>query len=484
MPTLKLLTPHEGQTKITENRRRFSVIVCARRFGKTELISAVDPPLIWPVLQGKLVAVFAPVFKDVAPLWDNIISRYGLAPGGLISKKDETKKVIHFITGGRLDFWSLKDKSAQENGRGRKYHLVIYEESQKINDDVLRHNWTKAIRPTLSDFGGRAVFIGTADGREGFFYNLCRRGAAAGAAERNHDGDLDLPATTDGGDDWITFRMITTDNPFIPPAEVKAAAADLDDLTYRQEYFSEFINYAGSAWCYALTDKAVQNRVFIYGSAAPVANFSAPLYLSFDFNKIPMTAIAAQLEPLPLATVNRALNYNTKIHVVKEFKVGEKKGEVKNEASIYDTCQLIRSWIYEKTGKKIGRWTDGGTVKTFNNPFHILVTGDASGDAADGRQRVPKTYYDIICEELSLNRRTQLKIPSKNPYHAASYVQVNTILQRHPDVKINADTAPNLRRDMLTIKADNKRGIIKASGDGRQADLLDCFRYLLNTFCK
>ena len=484
MPTLTLLTPHRGQTTITEKRRRFSVIVCARRFGKTELISAVDPPLIFPVLRGQLVAIFAPVFKDVAPLWDNIVNRYGLAPAGLISKKDETKKVIHFVTGGRLDFWSLKDKSAQENGRGRKYHLVIYEEAQKIADDVLRHNWTKAIRPTLSDYGGEAVFIGTADGRSGFFYDLCRRGAAAGEAEKNHNGELDLPGAPDAGEEWITFRMITTDNPFIPASEVAAAAADLDDLTYRQEYFSEFIEYAGAAWCYALTDKQTLNRVFVRGDEAPRVDFKKPIYLSFDFNKIPMTAIAAHLEPLAPRLVNTALNYKNSIHIIKEFKVGEKKGDVKNEASIYDTCNLIRRWIYEGTGQKVGRWNEGGAVRTYPNNLHILVTGDASGDAADGRQKVPKTYYDIICEELSLTRRTQLKIPSKNPYHAASYVQVNTILQRHPDIKINDSNAPNLRRDMLTIKADNKRGIIKSSGDGRQADLLDCFRYLINTFCK
>jgi hypothetical protein len=478
MPDLYLLAPHKGQKKIQNEVRRYSVIVCSRRFGKTELISAVEMPLISPVLFGSLVAVFAPVFKDVAPLWDNISERYA----ELIARKDETKKVIYFVTGGRLDFWSLKDKSAQENGRGRKYHRVIYEETQKINDQVLRHNWQKAIRPTLADFGGEAYFIGTADGRSGYWYELCKKGAAAGDCEKNNLGDLDLPATGPAAGPWITFRMITTDNPYIKPEEVAAAGEDLDDLTFKQEFYSHFVDYSGAAWCYALTDKAVQNRIFQKGG--PVADFRRRLYLSFDFNKIPMTAIAAQRPPLAPGLQNAALGYFEAIHVVKSFEVGYKRGDIKNEASIFDTCQLIREYIFKETGRKIGRWHENGRDVFYNNPLDILVTGDASGEAADGRQKIPKTYYDIICEELSLNRRTQLKIPSKNPFHAVSYVQVNTLLQRHPNFKINEEEAAGLRRDMLSIKSDEKRGIVKAAGAGRQADLLDCLRYFLNTFCK
>ena len=483
--SLFLLEPHRGQKRIQADARRYNAIPCARRFGKTELISAVEMPLISPVLEGKLVAIFAPVFKDVAPLWEAIIDRYKMkADGGLIKKKDETKKVIHFITGGRLDFWSLKDKSAKDNGRGRKYHRVIYEETQKINENVITHNWQKAISPTLLDYGGEAYFIGTANGRSGFFYDICRKGAKAGDAEKNHIGEVDLPQSKGRPSaDWITFRMITTDNPYMSPERVAEAAEEVDDLTFRQEYFSEFVDYAGAAWCYALTEKTIQNKVFKTATAAPVVNFRDTLYLSFDFNKIPMTAIAAQRRPLPFNRQNAAAGYFDTIEVIKEFRTEEKVGEVKNESSIYDTCRLIREWIFAETGRRVGRWSEGAKGMYFNS-LDILVTGDASGDAADGRQRVPVTYYDIISEELNLNRGTQIKIQKQNPRHAESYVQVNTLLQRHPNFTINVDLCPYLKKDMLTIKADARRGIQKSAGAGKQADLLDCLRYFLWTFCR
>jgi len=112
-----------------------------------------------------------------------------------------------------------------------------------------------------------------------------------------------------------------------------------------------------------------------------------------------------------------------------------------------------------------------------------LVTGDASGATADGRQRVPLDYYKIIQDELQINPEL-FAFPNKNPLHAESYVQVNTIISTCPDFEIYEDLCPGLRTDVLRIKSDNSRGIMKGRGEERQADLLDNLRYLLNSFCK
>jgi hypothetical protein len=132
-----------------------------------------------------------------------------------------------------------------------------------------------------------------------------------------------------------------------------------------------------------------------------------------------------------------------------------------------------------KTGQKFGKWGDRRYPCTL--PF--LITGDASGNRSDGRQKVPKTYYQIIQDELQIAAQ-KIVVPKANPLHAESYVQTNTIISQCPDVKIYEDTCPNLRLDTLRIKSDNNRRIVKGRGEERQADLLDNLRYLFNTFCQ
>jgi hypothetical protein len=477
---ITLYRPHSGQETILKNHRRFNAIVCARRFGKTELIVSVALPLISPaVFEGKLVGVFVDDFKDFAQSWNKIIETFRLqSEGGLIVHKDETSKIIRFLNGGVLEVWSIGDEGRKEKGRGRKYHRVIYEETQKIPSHILEYHWKTVARPTLTDFKGEAFFIGTAAGKDNYWYRLCQNGARAGAVENNCYGDIDLPQSENGTDSWITFRMETTKNPLIDPAEVEDAARDLDRLTFEQEYKSVFVDYSGEAWVYVLKEKALQQKVF--QPSKPINWDLEEIYISFDFNKIPMTAAAMKKTSLPLKSIEET-KYIYGVHIVKEFKIGSIE---RGEASIYDTCKLIREWIYSETGKKIGAWYDGETIKArYPCTVPILITGDASGDRSDGRQKQPKTYYEIIQDELQLPRE-RIKVPAANPLHADSYVQVNTIISKCPDFQIYEDKCTNLRMDVLRIKANNSRQIMKGKGEERQADLLDNLRYLLNTFCK
>ena len=455
---IRIYKPHPGQRRILTESRRFNVIVCARRFGKTELITSVKMPLISPaVFDGKKVGIFVDDFKDFAQSWQRIVEVYKLASeGGLILKKDETTKMMQFIGGGILEVWSIGDEGRKDKGRGRKYNRIIYEETQKIPDKVMKYHWQSVARPALTDYKGDAFFIGTAAGKNNFWYSLCQKGAANGICEYNRYGDKDLPVAG-ATDDWMTFRMVTTDNPRIDPEEVVSASSDLDRLTFEQEYMSVFVDYDGEAWVYSLKDKTNQLRVF--RPSLPVNVKAEQLYLSFDFNKIPMTCVVMKKTMLtPQQMQDSRFRYG--IHFVKEFKIGS---EERGEASIYDTCQAIREWVYQETGLKIGMWSDGNRT--------------------DGRQKVPVTYYQIIQEELQIVPQ-QFKILKANPHHAESYVQVNTLIEKCPDFVIYEDKCPSLRMDCLRIKSNNSRQILKAKGEERQADLLDCMRYALWTFCQ
>ena len=483
---ISLYKMHEGQLHIKQNARRFNCIPCARRFGKTQFICTTRDNLILPaVLHGKCIAIFTPVMKDFERSFTQIKEIYK----DLILKQDSQARIIYFVGGGELRVYSLSDKGDQDSGRGNPFDRVIYEETQKIPDDVFRHNWTQAIRPALSDRKGDAYFIGTAFGRDNFWHQLCSRGAKNGDCVVNSDGEADLDISHyqstnaedfDFGDDrdWITFRMVSTVNPIMTESEVMSARKDLDELSWKQEYFSHFCNFSGNIWAYVLKDRTLQKKLF---RPLEKVNFNDRIYLSFDFNKVPMTALVMQKK-----YHSEKVAYDTKFKysplMKKVFKVGKKGAS----ATIFDTCEAIRVWIYQNTGKKIGTWRDekGNIIGKYPCTFNVKVTGDASGNATSGMVKDPTDYYRIIKEELQLAEMMLDGVPKANPYHADSHLQVNTILSRCPEVGIDETECQELQKDLLRIKDDGKHGIPKAAGEEKQADLLDCLRYMFHAFCR
>ena len=165
---IELYRPHAGQQRIQKTHRRFNCIVCARRFGKTELITSVALPLIAPaVFEGKKVGIFLDDFKDFAQSWNKIVEVFKMQnEGGIITQKNDSEKIMTFIGGGLLEVWSIGDEGRKDKGRGRKYHRVIYEETQKIPSHILEYHWKTVARPTLTDYKGEAFFIGTASGKD------------------------------------------------------------------------------------------------------------------------------------------------------------------------------------------------------------------------------------------------------------------------------------------------------------------------------
>jgi len=464
---ISLLKALPAQVKISDEAKRFNVIITGRRVGKSEATHsvyrqgrAVTLPLIMPAAkQGMPIGLFAESFKDLQQIWNAI--RTNFEP--LIKRMDATHHTVLFHGGGTLDFFSLANVSRQEAGRGLKFARIIVEETQKINNDIFKHWWNNAARATLMDYGGDAFFIGNPNGQGTFLHTLARRGA---------NGEEDLPIVAGDWKSWKTFRFTTYDNPVIDLAEIEETRQELDLLSFQQEIFGVFVNYAGEIWCYTLKEPSIQQKVITSGLRV---NRSLPLVFSFDFNKRPMTALAMQFPPMLFETQQQAATVSglikSGIHCIKDFVTN-----IQTDASIYDTCRLVREFVFEVYGVKIGKWPDG----YFYNSLPIFVTGDASGNSTDGRQSDPTTYYEIICGELGLNQISNVRILSSNPHHSESYVKINSNLANNANCKIDRDGCPNLVKDMLGVKSDKFRGIDKK--DALKSHLLDCFRYGVHNF--
>ncbi|WP_248785765.1 hypothetical protein, partial [Escherichia coli] len=67
--SIQLQKPHYNQDKVLKEAKRFSVLKCGRRFGKSTLsIYKAAEALV----QGHYVAYFAPTYKDASEWWSEI----------------------------------------------------------------------------------------------------------------------------------------------------------------------------------------------------------------------------------------------------------------------------------------------------------------------------------------------------------------------------------------------------------------------------
>ena len=197
--------PHPAQQEVLNSPARFKVLMCGRRFGKslisqlTALIEASKGHKVAYITPTYLLAksFFAELDKNLPPTVKRNASDLTIQMNG---------GVIRFFTGERLD-----------NLRGLKFHLAIIDEASFIPD--LEDGCNNSIRPTLTDYKGKAIFLSTPRGKN-YFYSLFMRGQ--------------------GGDkDWESFKFSTYDNPYIDPEEINAAKRQLPDVVFKQEYLAD-----------------------------------------------------------------------------------------------------------------------------------------------------------------------------------------------------------------------------------------------------
>ena len=201
---LTIPKPHKGQQKVIDNAKRFNVVCCGRRFGKTTLGQILT---IQALLNGQKVGWFAPTYKFSSEVWRFFAST--LSPACSSMNRSESR--MQLVTGGTLDVWSVDNP---DSGRGRKYGMIVVDEAGIVRD--LEQVWTGTLRPTLTDYKGSAWFLGTPKGR-GYFHRLF--------AKHEH-----------GDKDWMSWRLPTASNPMMPPEEIEAAKADLPPEVFAQEY--------------------------------------------------------------------------------------------------------------------------------------------------------------------------------------------------------------------------------------------------------
>jgi len=244
---VKLTAP---QQTVSDSTARFRVVAAGRRFGKSFL--SINELAKFARLPNQRCLYVAPTYRQAKQvIWDELKNR--LYAVRWIDKVNESDLNIQLKNGSIIYIRSADNREAL---RGAKYNFIVMDECADIHADT----FYQILRPTLSDTGGHALFIGSPKGRN-WFYDLYNQGSES---------------------EWSSWQFTTEQGGNVPPEEIAQAKKDLDERTFEQEYLSQFVSYSGVCY-YAFSDANI--------ASMPQIPPTAPLHIGMDFNIDPMSAV-------------------------------------------------------------------------------------------------------------------------------------------------------------------------------------------------
>lgn len=214
------------------------------------------------------------------------------------------------------------------------------------------------------------------------------------------------------------------------------------------EKLQEIDPYYYSVYTLGLPGRRVNNAPFCFAFSrdkhvgTTALNRAQQVYATFDFNKSPISCSIWQW-------------YNNHLYAIESIKL--------DRSDIYALCDYLMLHYPNVS------W---------------LITGDATGRASNALVQDNINYYTVIKNKLRLSEG-QIKTPSFNPPIKENQVLVNAVLAL-VNVTIDKVKCKSLIFDMENVRVAPDGSIEKKDrkDPAQQADLLDGFRYLCNTFFK
>jgi len=261
----------KAQRMIADCPMRFRVAVCGRRFGKTHL--ALRELAKYASKPDQRVWYVAPTYRMAKQiLWKKIKKKLvNLNWVKIIREQDLT---LELVNGSEI---SLRGADNYDSLRGVGIDFLCLDEVADIDKEA----WYEVLRPTLSDTGGHALFLGTPKGMN-WFKDL-------------YDNHLTKS-------NWMSFQFTTIDGGNVPEEEVEQARQDLDARTFAQEYLATFENFSGII-AYAFGQHNVK--------PAEQISPTETLILGTDFNVNPMSCTVMRRTKDGLHCVDEIVLYSS-----------------------------------------------------------------------------------------------------------------------------------------------------------------------------
>lgn len=215
--------PRPFQQVLHENLRRFNILVCHRRFGKTvfSIMEMIDQALRNERTNPQY-AYIAPTYgqaKKVA--WEYLKYYCSFLPNAKANEADLRIDITRDRPDGTKDKirFMLLGAENPDSLRGIYLDGVILDEFAQCPINL----WGEIIRPALSDRKGWAIFIGTPKGQNHFYemYKLAER-------------------LSEEGKDWMAACYRASETGVLDDDELQDARDTMAPEEYEQEYECSF----------------------------------------------------------------------------------------------------------------------------------------------------------------------------------------------------------------------------------------------------
>ena len=352
---MSLSTP---QKTIIEAPQRFKVVIAGRRFGKTHLSIR---QLAWHArLPLQTVWYIAPSYRQAKMItWKKLKTR--LIDLRWIRKANETELTLDLRNGSTI---SLKGADNYDSLRGVGLDYLVLDEFADIQPEA----WYETLRPTLSDRGGHALFIGTPKGLN-WAHDL-------------YTNAMSFP------DEWASFQYTTLQGGRVSQEEIEAARRTLDIRTFRQEYEATWETFSGRVYYAFERSRNVQ----AYEQEIP-----HELHLGLDFNISPMTAVVA-------------IKTRNGLHIIDEIKMmGSNTDEMVEEIrNRYPTQRIV---CYPDPAGSARKTAAGGRTDhtILRNAGFTVLAPHSHNSVRDGINAVNSLFY-------STNKDVRLFISDRCKY--------------------------------------------------------------------
>lgn len=233
-------SPRPLQAHLHRSLKRFNVIVCHRRFGKT--VFAINETLDRALrckLKRPQFAYLAPTYGQAKRVAWDYFKEYALKiPGSESNEADLRIEIPRPAVGDSIRFMLLGAENPMAL-KGIYLDGVTLDEYAEMNPVV----WGEVIRPTLSDRSGWANFIGTPKGQNNFY--KMRQYALEG-----------------NDPEWFTALYRASETGILPESELRSARAQMTEDEYLQEYECDFnAGIAGAYFAKELSRARSEGRI-------------------------------------------------------------------------------------------------------------------------------------------------------------------------------------------------------------------------------
>lgn len=216
--------PYQAQKKILQGILstgvKHHVLVSSRQCGKTLMSKvlllkwAVEQPNSYCLLVSPIFAQSKKTFRDLA--------RAAGVNNPLVASCNSADLIMTFKNGSTIRMVSAE---TDQNLRGLTLTHLVIDEAAYIKESL----WTEVLKPAFLIRGKKALFVSTPRGKNWF------------AKTFDWGQDPTFP-------DWASYRITTSENPYINPEDILQAQRTLPHNTFLAEYMGVFLDSAGSVF--------------------------------------------------------------------------------------------------------------------------------------------------------------------------------------------------------------------------------------------